>query len=85
MKPDQAPYEPILKANSNEPPAVRSAKPLATGQGVIDLSTFTAIEVDRLFDAVNHSKSIAGQATLYRSLAQPLRDEHAIREKQDAL
>ncbi|MGH8552773.1 MAG: MutS-related protein, partial [Methylococcales bacterium] len=58
---------------------------MATGQGVIDLSTFTAIEVDRLFDAVNHSESIAGQASLYRSLAQPLRDSRAIREKQDAL
>ncbi|MGH8550907.1 MAG: MutS-related protein [Methylococcales bacterium] len=77
-------YKPLLEADSNEPPAIRSAKPLATGAGVIDDSTFTAIEVDRLFDAVNHSETRAGQATLFRSLAQPLRDANAIQAKQDA-
>ncbi|MGH8557862.1 MAG: MutS-related protein, partial [Methylococcales bacterium] len=78
-------YKPILQTASNEPPAIRSAKPPETGRGLIDDSTFTAIEVDRLFDAVNHSETVAGQATLYRSLAQPLRDGNAIKEKQDAL
>jgi hypothetical protein len=77
-------YKPILQAGRNEPPSVRSAKPLETGAGVIDGSTFTAIEVDRLFDAVNHSETRAGQATLYRSLAEPLRDATAIKAKQDA-
>lgn len=77
--------KPILQAAGNEPPAIRFAQPRETGAGLIDDSTFTAIEVDRLFDAVNHSATIAGQATLYRSLAQPLRDGHAIKEKQDAL
>lgn len=78
-------YTPILQAKSNEPPEIRSAKPHETGAGLIDESTFRAIEVDRLFDAVNQSESVAGQATLYRSLAQPLRDIKSIRDKQDAL
>lgn len=78
-------YKPILQADRNEPPAIRTAKPAETGAGLIDDSTFTAIEVDRLFDAVNHSETIAGQATLYRSLAQPLRDGSAIKAKQEAL
>ncbi|MCI0654620.1 MAG: DNA mismatch repair protein MutS [Methylococcaceae bacterium] len=78
-------YKPILQTASNEPPAIRSAKPRETGRGLVDDSTFVAIEVDRLFDAVNHSETIAGQASLYRSLAQPLRDADAIKEKQDAL
>lgn len=78
-------YEPILQADHNKPPVIRSAKPPATGKGVIDPSTFAAIEVDRLFDAVNHSETTAGQATLYRSLTQPLRDASTIRAKQDAV
>lgn len=77
-------YKPILHADLNEPPSIRSAKPLETGAGVIDGSTFAAVEVDRLFDAVNRSETRAGQATLYRSLAQPLRDAQAIRAKQEA-
>ena len=78
-------YEPILQKDSNEPPAIRSAKPLAIGKGVIDQSTFTAIEADRLFDAVNHCETVAGQATLYRSITEPLRDESEILAKQEAV
>ncbi|MGR9105821.1 MAG: MutS-related protein [Gammaproteobacteria bacterium] len=78
-------YKPILQATSNEPPKVRSSKPPETGAGLIDQSTFLAIEVDRLFDCVNHSETVAGQATLYRSLAEPLRDAEAIQKKQEAL
>ncbi|MFU8790464.1 MAG: DNA mismatch repair protein MutS, partial [Methylobacter sp.] len=49
-------------------PTIKSSKPLETGDGVIDQRTFNTIEVDQLFDAVNHASTIAGQAVLFRSL-----------------
>lgn len=77
-------FEPLLKAIGKEL-SVRSARAAKTGEGVLDESTFTSIEVDRLFDAVNHASTIAGQATLYRSLTHPLSSVEAITAKQDAL
>lgn len=77
-------HQPILTAIGKEL-SVRSARAAKTGEGVLDESTFNTIEVDRLFDAVNHASTIAGQATLYRSLAQPLSSVEAITAKQDAL
>ncbi|PWB48519.1 MAG: DNA mismatch repair protein MutS [Candidatus Methylomirabilota bacterium] len=77
-------HEPLLTAVGKEL-SVRSAKAAATGEGVLDESTFNTIEVDRLFDAVNHASTITGQATLYRSLAHPLNSIETIRAKQEAL
>ena len=77
-------HEPILTAIGKEL-SVRSARAAKTGEGVLDESTFNTIEVDRLFDAVNHASTIAGQATLYRSLAHPLSSVEAVTAKQDAL
>src|SRR5574337_2172635 len=77
-------HEPLLTA-IGKGLSVRSARAGATGEGVLDESTFNTIEVDRLFDSVNHASTIAGQATLYRSLAHPLSSVEAIRAKQDAL
>jgi DNA mismatch repair protein MutS len=78
-------YQTLLQSDSKEPPVVRSAAPGATGEGVIDVSTFQAIEVDKLFDSINHAATITGQATLYRSLVQPLASADLIRAKQDAV
>lgn len=77
-------HEPLLKTISKEL-SVRSARAAKTGEGVLDESTFNTIEVDRLFDAVNHASTIAGQATLYRSLTHPLSSVEAVTAKQDAL
>jgi hypothetical protein len=66
-------------------PAVKSSKPLATGVGVIDESAFNTIEVDKLFDAVNHASTTLGQAVLFRSLTQPSDDLDEIRAKQEAV
>jgi len=78
-------YEPILKAGSDTPPEVRAALVPPTGEGVIDEQTFKTLEIDRLFDVVNHSETIIGQSTLYRSLTQPLICSAAIEAKQDAV
>ncbi len=77
--------DPIFETGLNEPPKIRSSKFSATGESVIDESTFNAIEIDRLFDSVNHSETVIGQATLYKSLIRPLSDIEAITEKQTAL
>ncbi len=66
-------------------PNVKSTQLLATGQGVLDQSSFDTIEVDKLFDAVNHASTIIGQAVLYRSLAQPLDNKDDIQAKQQAV
>jgi DNA mismatch repair protein MutS len=78
-------YATLLQSDAREPPAIRSAAPGGTGRGVIDVSTFQAIEVDKLFDSVNHAATLTGQATLYRSLVQPLASGDLIRAKQDAV
>lgn len=76
--------EPLLTAIGREL-SIRSTTAAKTGEGVLDEGTFNAIEVGRLFDAVNYAGTIAGQATLYRSLAHPLSSIETITAKQDAL
>ena len=66
-------------------PTVKSSKPLATGEGVIDESAFNTIEVDQLFDAINYASTTIGQAVLYRSLTQPLENIDRVKDKQDAI
>jgi len=75
----------ILQSWNDEWPAVRSSKPLPTGEGVLDQGAFNTIEVDELFDYVNYASTVAGQAVLYRSLAQPLDDLETIAAKQEAV
>ncbi len=75
----------LLQSEAREPPEIRSAAPPQGGQGVIDASTFQAIEVDKLFDSINHAVTVAGQAMLYRSLVEPLAAAEPIRAKQRAV
>jgi len=78
-------YPTILQSDSTQPPAIPSAAPSPPGHGIIDETTFRTIEVDKLYDALNHATTQIGTATLYRSLAQPLRSPELIRAKQDAV
>jgi dsDNA-specific endonuclease/ATPase MutS2 len=66
-------------------PIVKSTKPLPTGEGVIDDTAFNVLEIDKVFDSVNHAVTTVGQATLFRSLCQPLTDIKQIKAKQDAV
>ncbi|MGZ8191043.1 MAG: MutS-related protein, partial [Methylococcaceae bacterium] len=66
-------------------PTVKSSKPLPNGEGVIDESAFNTIEVDKVFDAINHASTTIGQAVLFRSLTQPLDNLDEIRAKQAAV
>ncbi len=86
MKPDAYPfYPPLLQQDSKNPPAIPSAAPFEAGTGVIDEATFRSIEVDKLFLALDHTRTRTGQAVLYRSLARPLADYGKIVAKQEAL
>lgn len=71
--------------NDDEWPQVRKCKPLPTGEGVLDQGAFNTIEVDELFDTINYASTLAGQAVIYRSLAQPLDQLESITAKQAAI
>lgn len=77
--------ETLLQSWQSDWPIVKSSKPLATGAGVIDESAFNTIEVDKMFDAVNHAATTIGQAVLYRSLAQPSDNLDEVNAKQESI
>ncbi|MFZ2726530.1 MAG: DNA mismatch repair protein MutS [Methylococcaceae bacterium] len=60
-------------------------KALPLGEGVLDTNGFNALEVDKLFDAINCASTLIGQAVLYRSLAQPMDKIHEVEAKQAAV
>ena len=77
-------YEPLLQEDKQEI-AVRVRRPTRPGEEVLDDATFKTIEVDKLFDVINTSITVVGQATLYRSLSHPLTSVEVIQAKQEAL
>jgi len=77
--------ENIFQSWNNVWPVIRSTKPLATGEGVVDQGGFNTIEVDALFNTINFAETIAGQAVLYRSLSRPYHSAEEINAKQDAI
>jgi DNA mismatch repair protein MutS len=66
-------------------PVVKSSSVSSTQSGVIDDSAFSVIEVDKVFDAINHASTTVGQATLFRSLSNPSADLQEVQDKQHAL
>jgi len=78
-------YPTLLQSDSVAPPALTDLQPAATGEGVLDESTFRTMEVDKLFEALNETSTRIGRSTLYRSLLQPLQSRDDIAAKQDAL
>ena len=75
----------ILQSWENKWPVVKSTKPLSIDDGVLDQAAFNTIEVDGVFDAINHASTIAGQSVIYRSLSQPSSSLDDINAKQDAI
>ncbi len=75
----------ILQNWTGEWPEIRCTKPLPTGEGVIDDATFRTIEVDELFENVNHAETMVGQSILYRSLSRPADNLEQVKEKQEAV
>jgi len=52
---------------------------------IIDQNTLVAIDIRDLFNAVNHTKTKTGAATLFRSLVKPLDSLELILEKQNSI
>jgi len=77
--------ETLLQSWQSDWPFIKCSKASDAGAGVIDESAFNTIEVDKVFDAVNHAATTIGQAVLYRSLTQPLDNPDEIRAKQEAI
>jgi len=77
--------KPLLQIWDSHWPDSKACHPLPTGEGVIDAGAASVIEIDKLFEAVNHTSTTIGQAVLYRSLTQPSADTEAIRAKQAAV
>jgi len=75
----------ILQSWNDKWPVIKSTKPLATGEGVVDQGALNTIEVDGLFDTVNLASTVAGQSVLYRSLTQPSASLQEINAKQEAI
>ncbi len=75
----------LLQSWQDNWPTIKSSKPQATGDGVIDERAFNTIEVDELFDTVNHASTIVGQAVLFRSLALPSDNLDEVKAKQQAV
>ncbi|MDD1650247.1 MAG: DNA mismatch repair protein MutS [Methylococcaceae bacterium] len=78
-------YATLLQPDAKTLPVIRNETRLQEPIGVVDGSTFQSIEVDKLFDSVNCAETHLGQATLYRSLQQPLTDIAVLHSKQDAI
>jgi hypothetical protein len=79
------PYPTLLQSDATAPPKVPLELAANAEGGVLDASTFRTIEVEQLFETLNVTATRIGQASLYRSLAQPLIDKPLIEAKQAAL
>ncbi len=75
-------YPPFLSV-WEEWPEAKVTQPCA--EGVIDPATAEVLEIGALFKAINHTRTLIGQATLYRSLLLPLTDRRWICAKQEAV
>ncbi len=78
-------YPTLISSEARQPPEVRHMTDDSLVAPVIEASTFSSIEVDKLFDSVNYARTRLGQATLYRSLRDPLSDFDLLKSKQDAV
>ncbi len=78
-------YPTLLHDDLKAPPPIRPEHPDQGLAGVIDGSTFLSLEIDKLFESVNHGQTRIGQAVLFRSLRQPVTDHALLESKQAAL
>lgn len=76
---------PYILSNGKQPAEIKGTRPTETKYGVLDPKTFDAVEVDALFEGMNHAETQIGQAVLYRSLAQPTHHAEQLHKKQEAL
>lgn len=78
-------HYPYILSSGDQPASFEALRLTESDYGAIDPKTFAAIEADKLFDTINHTKTEIGRFCLYRSLTRPLSDARLLRHKQDAL
>ncbi len=76
-----------IALNGGQEPAVFSKKTFLAccPPAVIDSASLELIQVQRLHQAIDHTRSLTGSATLLRSLIQPSTDLEYIRSKQESV
>lgn len=84
-KPGSIWRKPYLLSNDNQPPNIQDLRLSDNDHEAIDPKTYEAIEVDALFNAIDHTKTQIGHLTLFRSLSRPETDVEVLKKKQDSL
>lgn len=74
-----------LLSDSDQPTTMEDFRPTETDHAALDPKTFTAIETEALFHAVDFATTDIGRLALYRSLARPEWDAEKLQQKQQAL
>lgn len=75
----------FILSDSDRPTHMEDIRPTAADHETLDPKTFTAIETEALFHAIDHTTTETGRLTLYRSLARPAQDAQVAQQKQIAL
>ncbi len=74
----------ILSSSSQQADS-EDIRPTDGDHGALDPKTYDAVEVDALFDVINHTQTQVGHLILYRSLARPISDTNILQQKQEAV
>ena len=68
-----------------QPANSENIRPTDNDYGALDPKTYDAVEVDALFETINHTQTQVGHLVLYRTLVRPLSDSNVLQQKQEAL
>jgi hypothetical protein len=75
----------FILSDSDHPTQIEDIRPTETDHESLDPKTFSAIETEALFHAIDHTKTEIGRLALYCSLARPAQNAQVIQQKQIAL
>jgi len=81
----KTPFPTILDANSTRPPEADTLHPRLDTTGVLDQETYQSLEVPKLFEVLNRTRTRIGASVLLRTLANPLVEIDEIKAKQETL
>ncbi|SFE60633.1 DNA mismatch repair protein MutS [Nitrosomonas sp. Nm166] len=72
----------FILSDSDRPTRMHDIRPTQANYEALDPKTFEAIEVEALFDAIDHTQTEIGRLVLYRSMARPDQDAQVLQQKQ---
>ncbi len=75
----------LILSSGRQPANSEDFKPTDSDHGALDPKTYDAVEVDALFETINHTQTQVGHLALYRTLVRPLSDSNILQQKQEAL